>query len=146
MDIREPEFIEVKALSLDNRLKDLPLLRLGTLLQMYHEAVVEYYDHVKEHGDCRRVNVFKDDGTGSDEQRALREHAPMQEALWMRLSIYNGEILRRVYHGKDTAIRLLDQFKQYVEDQVAGDASMPPSDARIEADIKDAESPPFSKG
>lgn len=131
VQIREPEFVEIKAVDVDNPIRVLPQLRLGSLLMEYHRAVVDYYDHVWRHGDCRQIDVFHDDGSGTDQQRGMRVDAPMQAALWGRLSMFNGEILRRVYAGKDCAIRLLEQMSKYVEGQVASDATIPPTDAEV---------------
>jgi len=145
LQIREPEFVEIKALDLDNPMRGLSRLRLGSLLMEYNKAVVAYYDNVREVGDCRRIDPTEDDGTGTDQQRALREHAPLQKLLWAKVSLFNGEILRRVYAGKDVAIRLLEQMRAYVEDQVALDASVPPTEEELKAEAEAAEKPPFNQ-
>ncbi len=141
--VREPEFLEIKLLDQENDLHGIQRLRLSALLMQRDAAIVEYYDHVKQVGDLRNVDPYTDDhDTGTDEQREQWKHAARQRILWYRVSVYNGEFLRRIYAGKQAALDLLAQIQTLVVDQVAADGARPPTKEELEKEKLDAEQPP----
>lgn len=141
--IRAPEFTQVEYVEPDNDLAGLKQLRLASLLMQYQAATVAYYVHVEMHGDLRRADPYTEDhAAGSDEQREKWTlHAPRQRVLWDRLSAYNGELMRRIYAGKDKAIKLLQAMEAHIVDQVAADGSVPPTDEQVMKEQEKAENP-----
>lgn len=123
--IRAPEFSEHKYQA-NGEYSDLPQINIVAFILAYQKAVVDHYEHLTAHGDLSQVPLVDEEEykLGSDEDRVRWRHAGRQQALWAKLSIMNGELLRRVHAGRNEAINIMKAMTQTLIDDLSPEGSV----------------------
>lgn len=144
--VETPEFLEVKRVGRDNPLFYIRRTPLGELLTQYQGVVLEYYDNVVKYGKLTEDQAYVEEdqyNVGTEQQRQRWRQAGRQKALWDRLSVYNGELLRRIYAGRLLVVDMLKTLESHVEHRIMLDGA---DTALFDEDDDSEESEAFPTG